>query len=88
MMSFFSFSFVCVYVFGFCPHMFKAEEEKGKEAPPPASKNKVAKVSDKKNKNQSSCEEPSKEKKTKLKRRDDVEPPNFIGINFLLSLKS
>ncbi|XP_008296225.1 sperm-associated antigen 17 [Stegastes partitus] len=38
----------------------------------------VAKVSDKKGKGAPSPREHSKEKKTKLKRRDDVEPPNYI----------
>ncbi|XP_029311120.1 sperm-associated antigen 17-like isoform X2 [Cottoperca gobio] len=59
--------------------LFKAEEEKEKAGPPSASKDKGgAKVSDKKGKCPSSPVGPSKEKKTKLKRRDDVEPPKFI----------
>ncbi|XP_070710647.1 sperm-associated antigen 17 [Pempheris klunzingeri] len=56
-----------------------AEELKAKANPPSASKDKGgAKVSDKKGKNRPSPVGPSKEKKTKLKRRDDVEPPKFI----------
>lgn len=63
--------------------MFKTEEEKGQAAPPSATKDKGgAKTSDKKSKNVTSPEEPSKEKKTKLKRRDDVDPPKFIGKNY------
>lgn len=37
------------------------------------------KVSDKKGKNPPSPVGPPKDKRTKLKRRDDVEPPKFIG---------
>nr|XP_046236431.1 sperm-associated antigen 17 isoform X2 [Scatophagus argus] len=55
------------------------QEEKAKGGPLSASKDKgKTKVSDKKGKNPSSPGGLSKEKKTKLKRRDeDVEPPNF-----------
>ncbi|KAL6118697.1 spag17 [Pungitius sinensis] len=54
------------------------EEEKTKANPPPASKEKGGpKVSDKKGKTPHSPVVPSK-KKTKLKRRDDIEPPKYI----------
>ncbi|XP_040887756.1 sperm-associated antigen 17 [Toxotes jaculatrix] len=57
----------------------EAEDEKTKASPPSDSKDKgAAKVSDKKGKSLHSPVEPSREKKTKLKRRGDVEPPNFI----------
>ncbi|XP_042368348.1 sperm-associated antigen 17 [Plectropomus leopardus] len=56
----------------------QAEEEKAKTGPYSAGKDKAgAKVSDKKGKSSHSPVTPSKEK-TKLKRRDDVEPPKFI----------
>ncbi|XP_059211469.1 sperm-associated antigen 17 isoform X3 [Centropristis striata] len=56
----------------------QAEEKKAKAGPPSASKEKGgAKVSDKKGKSPPSPVLPSKEK-TKLKRRDDVEPPKFL----------
>ncbi|XP_044039721.1 sperm-associated antigen 17 isoform X2 [Siniperca chuatsi] len=57
----------------------QAEEEMANAGPPSASKDKGgAKVSDKKGKSPPSPVGPSKEKKTKLRRRDDVEPPIFI----------
>ncbi|KAM9335587.1 sperm-associated antigen 17 [Symphorus nematophorus] len=57
----------------------QAEEEKAKAGPVSASKSKGgAKASDKKGKSPPSPVEQSKEKKTKLKRRDDVEPPKFL----------
>lgn len=66
----------------FCPLLFQAEDEKAKAGPPSAGKDKGgAKVADKKGKSQPSPVGQSKEKKTKLKRRDDVEPPKFIGKN-------
>lgn len=53
-----------------------------KAVPPSAKKDKGgANVSDKKGKTPPPPVGPSKEKKTKLKRRDDVEPPVFIGKN-------
>lgn len=59
-------------------HLFKTEEERAEAGPTSASKDKGgAKVSDKKGKSPPSPEE----KKTKLKRRNDVEPPKFIGKN-------
>lgn len=58
--------------------LFKAEKARTLSA----SKDKAgAKVSDKKGKNPPSPGGLSKEKRTKLKRRDDVEPPKFIGNN-------
>lgn len=64
------------------PHIFKAEEEKANVDPPSVNKDKGgAKVTDKKGKSPPSPVGPSKEKKTKLKRRDDVEPPKYIGKN-------
>ncbi|XP_045921356.1 sperm-associated antigen 17 isoform X4 [Micropterus dolomieu] len=58
----------------------QAEEEVVKAVPPSAKKDKGgANVSDKKGKTPPPPVGPSKEKKTKLKRRDDVEPPVFIG---------
>lgn len=64
-------------------HLFKTEEEKAKTGPTSASKDKGgAKVSDKKGKSPPSPEE----KKTKLKRRNDVEPPKFIGKNSNIKL--
>lgn len=64
----------------FCPHLFKAEEEeKTKANPPPASNEKGGlKVSDKKGKTAHSPVGASM-KKTKLKRRDDIEPPKYIS---------
>ncbi|XP_063756379.1 sperm-associated antigen 17 [Eleginops maclovinus] len=57
----------------------QAEEEKADAGPPSVNKDKGGtKVSDKKGKNPPSPVGPSKEKKTKLKRRDDVEPPKYI----------
>ncbi|KAM8746844.1 sperm-associated antigen 17 [Acanthopagrus schlegelii] len=53
------------------------EEAKAKAGPTSASKG-GAKVPNKNGKNSSSPAGLSKEKKTKLKRRDDVEPPKFI----------
>ncbi|XP_056225932.1 sperm-associated antigen 17 isoform X2 [Seriola aureovittata] len=54
-------------------------EKKAKAGTVSASKDKgAAKVSDKKGKSPPSPEGPSQDKKTKLKRRDDVEPPKFI----------
>ncbi len=59
-------------------HLFKTEDEKAKAVPTSASKDKGGtKASDKKGKSPPSPEE----KKTKLKRRNDVEPPKFIGKN-------
>ncbi|XP_037613814.1 sperm-associated antigen 17 isoform X2 [Sebastes umbrosus] len=56
----------------------KQAEEKAKARAPSASKDKGgAKVSDKKERNPPSPG-PSKDKKTKFSRRDDVEPPKFI----------
>lgn len=53
---------------------------KANAAPLTASKDKGgAKVPDKKGKNPPSPVEYSREKKTKLKRRNDVDPPNFKG---------
>ncbi|XP_041635673.1 sperm-associated antigen 17 [Cheilinus undulatus] len=56
----------------------KAEEEKLKAEPPSAKDKGEAKASDKKGKSAPSRAGSSKDKKTKLKRRDDVEPPTFI----------
>ncbi|XP_026208160.1 sperm-associated antigen 17 isoform X3 [Anabas testudineus] len=57
----------------------KAEKEKANPAPLSASKDKGgAKVPDKKGKNPPSPVEPFREKKTKLKCRDDVDLPKFI----------
>lgn len=58
--------------------MFKAEREKSMETPSYKSKDKGG-AKDKKGKGPPSPAGPSKEKKTTLKRRDDVEPPKFIG---------
>ncbi|XP_050932117.1 sperm-associated antigen 17 isoform X1 [Lates calcarifer] len=54
----------------------QAEDEKAKAVPPSAKDKGGAKASDKKGKSPPSPVGP--EKKTKLKRRDDVEPPKFI----------
>ncbi|XP_053716794.1 sperm-associated antigen 17 [Synchiropus splendidus] len=55
----------------------KQAEEKAKAAPPPAPKDKGTKGGkDKKGKNPPST---ASEKKTKLKRRDEPDPPNYIG---------
>ncbi|KAI4808604.1 hypothetical protein KUCAC02_000658 [Chaenocephalus aceratus] len=57
----------------------QAEEEKANVDPPSVNKDKGgAKVTDKKGTSPPSPVGPSKEKKTKLKRRDDVEPPKYI----------
>lgn len=73
-----------VYVFIFiCISHLKAvmENSKDKAGPGSASKEKGgAKVPDKKTKNPLTPTEPSREKKTTLKRRGDVEPPKFIGM--------
>ena len=76
--------FVCSILCLFCPHLFQREEAKAKAGPTSASKG-GAKVPNKNGKNSSSPAGLSKEKKTKLKRRDDVEPPKFIGKNSNLS---
>ncbi|XP_071333844.1 sperm-associated antigen 17 isoform X2 [Trachinotus anak] len=57
----------------------QAVDEKGKAGPVSASKDKgAAKVSEKKGKSPPSPVGPSREKKTKLKHRDDIEPPTYI----------
>ncbi|XP_051284825.1 sperm-associated antigen 17 isoform X4 [Dicentrarchus labrax] len=55
----------------------KAEEEKAKAGPPSVNKDKGG-AKDKKGKSPPSPVAMAKEKKTKLKRREDVEPPTFI----------
>lgn len=73
--------FLRVFIVQFCHFCLFKAEEKAKARAPSASKDKGgAKVSDKKEKNPPSPG-PSKDKKTKFSRRDDVEPPKFIGKN-------
>ncbi|XP_065806901.1 sperm-associated antigen 17 [Labrus bergylta] len=55
-----------------------AEEEQKKAGPPSAKDKGGAKTPDKKRKSAPSPVGPPKDKKTKLKCRDDVEPPSFI----------
>lgn len=67
-------------MYNFSPYLLKTEEVKTKAGPPASGKDKGgAKGPDKKGKSPPSPVGNSKEKKTKLKRRDDVEPPEFIG---------